>query len=74
MQAFQRLFRDGYVYATGSYLVAPVNTTEIGSPLPGVPLSVPDVYSARAGITYALAFAPALSVGLGGPRRWNTRS
>jgi hypothetical protein len=66
MQAFQRLFGDGSVYATGSYLVAPENTTQIGSPLPGVPLSVPDVYSARVGITYQLPFAPVVALGLGG--------
>lgn len=63
-QAFQKLFENGYGYANGSYLLSPKNTTEIGSPLPGVPLSVPDVYSGRLGFIYTLPFAPALSVGL----------
>jgi hypothetical protein len=65
-QAFQKLFENGYGYANGSYLLSPKNTTEIGSPLPGVPLSVPDVYSGRLGFIYTLPFAPALSVGFGG--------
>jgi hypothetical protein len=73
-QAFQKLFENGYGYANGSYLLSPKNTTEIGSPLPGVPLSVPDVFSARLGLVYTLPFAPAFSVGFGGrvdgiPRR-----
>ena len=42
------------------------NTTDIGSPLPGVTLSVPDVYLARLGLVYTLPFAPAFSVGFGG--------
>jgi hypothetical protein len=73
-QAFQELFEGGYGYANGSYLFSPKNTTEVASPLPGVPLSVPDVFSARLGLVYTLPFAPAFSVGFGGrvdgiPRR-----
>jgi hypothetical protein len=73
-QAFQKLFESGYGYANGSYLLSPKNTTDVGSPLPAVPLSVPDVFSARLGLVYTLPFAPALAVGFGGrvdgiPRR-----
>ncbi|MEO8350011.1 MAG: hypothetical protein ABI610_13975 [Acidobacteriota bacterium] len=65
-QTFQKLFENGHGYANGSYLVTPKNTTEIRSPLPGVPLSVSDVYSGRLGLVYTLPFAPAVSVGFGG--------
>lgn len=73
-QAFQKLFESGYGYANGSYQLSPKNTTDVGSPLPGVPLSVPDVFSARLGLIYTLPFAPALAVAFGGrvdgiPRR-----
>lgn len=66
MQAFQRLFAGGYAYATGSYLISPRNTTDVASPIPGVPLSVPDVYSVRIGLTYTPPFASRVSVSLGG--------
>lgn len=65
-QAFQKLFANTYGYASGSYLVSPRNTTDVGSPIPGVTLSVPDVYSARMGVLYSPPFAPKLSVSLGG--------
>jgi hypothetical protein len=65
-QAFQKLFDSGYGYANGSYLFSPKNTTKVGSPLPGVPLSVPDVFSARLGLVYTLPFAPEFAVGFGG--------
>jgi len=66
MQAFQRMFADAYAYATGSYLISPRNTTDVASPIPGVPLSVPDVYSARIGVAYTPPFASKVSVSLGG--------
>jgi hypothetical protein len=66
IQAFQKLFANAYGYATGSYLVSPRNTTDVASPIPGVTLSVPDVYSARTGLVYSPSFAPKLSVSLGG--------
>ncbi len=66
MQAFQKLFANAYGYVTGSYLVNPQNTTDVASPILTVPLSVPDVYSARTGLVYSPSFAPKLSVSLGG--------
>lgn len=52
-------------YASGSYLVSPRKKTGVPSPLPGVTLAVPDVYSARAGLAYALAPKTGTSVNLG---------
>jgi hypothetical protein len=66
MQAFQRLFPNGYGYASGFYLVSPRNRTDVPSPYPGYPLSVPDVYSARMGLSYTLPFVAAASIGFGG--------
>lgn len=65
VQAFQRVATRASAYLFGSYLLSPQQTTDVISPYPGVPLSVPDVYSARAGLAYALT-APELSVSLGG--------
>src|SRR5437879_2776979 len=50
-------------------LISPRESTEVASPIPGTPvvhLAVPDVYSARAGIAYALAPARGISLSLGG--------
>jgi hypothetical protein len=66
MSGFQKLFANAYGYAIGSYLVSPRNTTDVASPIPGVTLSVPDVFSARMGVVYTPSFAPRLSVSLGG--------
>lgn len=65
-QAYQRIFKrtSGYVY--GSYLVTPREKTRVASPIPGVPLSVPDVYSLRFGAAYALQPSRGLYLILGG--------
>ena len=64
-QGFQRLFNrvSGYLY--GWYLLTPREHTDVSSPLAGVPLSVPDVYSIRPGLTYAIQPKRGLSVSLG---------
>jgi len=64
-QAFQRLVNrvSGYFY--GWYLLTPRERTGVPSPLPGVPLSVPDVYSFRPGLTYELRPKRGLSMSLG---------
>ena len=64
-QGFQRLRSRTSAYFYGWYLVTPRERTAVGSPLPGVPLSVPDVYSIRPGVTYALEPKRGLSVSLG---------
>jgi hypothetical protein len=65
LQAFQRLGGRASGYAFGSYLLSPRETTRVLS-VGGVPLSVPDVYTARAGVAYALLPAAGLSISLGG--------
>jgi hypothetical protein len=69
-QAFRRLRGDWFTYASGSYLVSPrvktdvqfANARGVGS---GIYLSVPDVYTARGGVSYTLSSARGLSTTLG---------
>lgn len=65
LQAYQLLVPrlSGYVF--GSYLLSPRKTTDVPSPLPNVVLSVPDVYTARAGFAYAASKAGGVSLSLG---------
>lgn len=51
---FQRLVPRASAYFVGSYLLSPKETADVGSPIKNVLLSVPDVYSARAGLAYDL--------------------
>jgi hypothetical protein len=64
-QAYRRLAARLNGYAFGSYLIAPKKQTSVPSPVAGVTLSVPDVYSLRAGAAYALIPARQLSTNLG---------
>lgn len=64
-RGFRRLGDRLSGYAFGAYLVAPKKKTNVPSPLSGVPLSVPDVYSMRTGLTLALAPSHGLSTNLG---------
>lgn len=64
-QGFQRLFHRTSGYFYGWYLVTPREKTSVLSPLPGAVLSVPDVYSVRPGVSYALRPERGLSVSLG---------
>jgi len=54
---------NGYVF--GSYLVAPRKKSNVPSPLAGVMLSVPDVFSVRGGAAFALVPSHGLSTNLG---------
>ena len=65
LQAFQRVAARASAYVFGSYLLSPREVTDVAGP-GGVPLSVPDVYTARAGLAYALVPGAGLSVNLGG--------
>ncbi len=65
VQAYRRIASRLNAYAFGSYLISPKKKTDVPSPLAGVVLSVPDAYSVRAGIAYALAPSYGLSVNLG---------
>ena len=67
LQSYRKL-RGGissYLYAW--YLLTPREKTAVPSPLSGVPLSVPDVYSARSGLSFPLLRKLAIS-GSFGPR------
>jgi hypothetical protein len=65
VQAFHRLGGRAQGYLLGSYLLSPRETTRVIGPT-GVPLSVPDVYTARAGVAYAVWPSQGLSLSLGG--------
>jgi hypothetical protein len=77
LQAFQQLLPGALVYLSASYLLNPRVQTEatIGRPI-GLPgnsaagtpyhLSVPDAYSLRSGVSYAVAPQWGLSASLGG--------
>jgi hypothetical protein len=54
---------NGYLF--GSYLVAPKKKSSVPSPIAGVALSVPDVYSVRGGTAFALIPSRRLSTNLG---------
>ncbi|HEY5021424.1 MAG TPA: hypothetical protein VII30_02940 [Gemmatimonadaceae bacterium] len=64
-QAYRALVTHLVAYASGSYLVSPRKKTRVPSPLPGVTLAVPDIYSARAGLAYVLPPKTGTSVNLG---------
>jgi len=77
LQAFQQVAPGALAYVSASYLLNPRVQTEatIGRPigLPGDPaagtpyyLSVPDAYSVRTGVSYAVASSLGLSASLGG--------
>jgi hypothetical protein len=65
MQAYRELVgaTSGYIY--GWYLLTPREKTAVASPLVGVPLSVPDVYSFRSGISRSLWRRLGISASLG---------
>jgi hypothetical protein len=64
-QGYQRIASRLNAYAFGSYLISPKKKTNVISPLAGVTLSVPDAYSVRAGVAYALAPSRGISVNVG---------
>ncbi len=51
LQGYRKLVAGASGYIYGWYLMTPREKTGVGSPLAGVPLSVPDVYSFRAGVS-----------------------
>jgi hypothetical protein len=64
-QGYQKISNRVSGYGYGLYLLSPTDTTNVISPYPGVPLSVPDVYSARVGAGYALLPKQGFSVSFG---------
>src|SRR5262249_22037662 len=65
LQAYRKLMggTSGYIY--GWYLATPRERTAVASPLAGVPLSVPDVYSFRSGISGPLWRRHGISASIG---------
>src|SRR2546422_229798 len=67
LQAYRRAFHNAIAYLTGSYLANPRRLSDVAKDPGGtVYWSVPDVYSARLGLAYALWPQNGLSVSLGG--------
>ncbi|MBA3405579.1 MAG: hypothetical protein H0U13_13000 [Gemmatimonadaceae bacterium] len=64
-QLYQRVASRLNAYASGSYLISPKKKTDVPSPLPGVTLAVPDVYSVRAGGAYVVSTSRGMSVNVG---------
>ncbi len=65
VQAQRSLSRKFSGYAQGWYLLTPRNKTSVPSPLPGVPLSVPDVYALRLGFSSLISPKRGLSASFG---------
>ena len=71
VMAYQRLSARFTAYFVGSYLLSLRDTTDVPSPIaasalgPAVPLAVPDVYQARAGLAFGLAPSQGVSASLG---------
>ena len=63
--AYREIFTRTTAFASAWYLISPREITNVGSPLPGVPLSVPDVYSFRFGAAYALLPRRGVSINFG---------
>jgi hypothetical protein len=67
LQAYRRAFPNGIAYLTGSYLINPRGLSDVAKdPGSTVFWSVPDVYSARLGLAYAVWPEQGVSVSLGG--------
>jgi len=67
LQAYRRAFHNGTAYLTGSYLINPRRLSDVAKDPGGtVYWSVPDVYSARLGLAYALWPQQGISASLGG--------
>src|SRR6266446_1203103 len=67
LQAYRRAFHNGIAYITGSYLINPRRLNDVAKDPGGtVYWSVPDVYSARLGLAYAVWPDKGVSISLGG--------
>jgi hypothetical protein len=65
-QAFQQVFPRGSVYLSGFYSISLQQHTDVLFPAANTFWAVPDLYSARLGLSYGLMAEPGLSVSLGG--------
>src|SRR3989449_7502841 len=67
LQAYRRAFHNAIAYLTGSYLINPRRLNDVAKDPGGtVYWSVPDVYSARLGLAYAVWPDKGVSISLGG--------
>ena len=64
--AFKQILPKGSVYLSGSYSVSLTQHTDVVWPAAKTYWAVPDVYSARLGLAYALVESQGLSASLGG--------
>jgi hypothetical protein len=66
-QAYRQLFARATGYVFGSYMLSPKATTGVTQDVRGIelPLSVPDIYSARAGLAYDASPSRGVSLSLG---------
>lgn len=65
-QGFRQLFPRGSAYFTGFYSISLRQHTDVIWPPANTFWAVPDVYTARLGLSYALKAEPSLSASLGG--------
>ena len=64
-QAFRQIYHRWFGYTYEWYLLSPKEMTNVPSPIAGVNLSVPDVYSARVGASYMVAPKQGFSLSFG---------
>ena len=64
-QAYRAMSARTSGYVNASYLLSLREKTDVPSPIPGVVLGVPDIYSVRVGTAYALLPERGLSLSLG---------
>jgi hypothetical protein len=64
-QMYRRVYKGMYAFGQGWYLITPKDTTNVISPYPTVPLSVPDIYSMRVGGASNVKGVRGLSANLG---------
>ncbi|PYP15569.1 MAG: hypothetical protein DMD52_09850 [Gemmatimonadetes bacterium] len=66
-QAYRKVFSRAFAYVSGSYLLSPRAVSGVAARFPGdSSWSVPDIYSGRLGLAYALWPDEGISVSLGG--------
>ncbi|MBM3838591.1 MAG: hypothetical protein FJ398_11630 [Verrucomicrobia bacterium] len=67
MQAFQKIFKNTYGYASGFYLINPREKSDTQFTTdPNVLLSVPDQYQGRLGLSYTIWPEKGIALSLGG--------
>ncbi|HZS98849.1 MAG TPA: hypothetical protein VFA40_18840 [Terriglobales bacterium] len=64
-QAYRAISSRTSGYVNASYLLSAKEKTDVPSPIPGGVLGVPDIYSVRVGVAYALLAERGLSMSLG---------